>query len=448
MAAKAGAGGIPRNGLICLLDGANAKSHLSKRVDTNNTNVLADSKEWAISYSGSTGAAGGYSANGSSTEQFLDFVNDDPWGGRSVIWRTLPDATSGADGGWNSSSYAPNVNYRYRASVWVRRHTAGTGGTFYFGVRASPNPIRNDTDAAQPNPYFSYPSQASLSQNQWYLVVAHVHPFNYTGGRHPDSGWYENGVKITDKSFGNCGAEDTRWDETTTSSYHSVYHYYTTNTSSGLEFAAPRMDKCDGTEPSIRELIANGDSRWVDASGNGNHGIFQHQRYAVWQNSWGGVVELDYNQSNSYITVNGFNLATSDNTVMVASRYNGTNRGRILSGNANNWLLGHYADSAEDHYAEGWIRDAGTSNDQTWGIHVATRNHSSDLSSYWKNGVKIVSNSTAGSQGPNGFSIGRWYGSDSQYSDCQIGYIAVWNRVLSDGEIAAAFNSIRKRYDL
>ena len=440
MSAAAGAK-IPNSGLVMLLDAANAKTTLSKK---QGSNLLTDPNTWATG----TGSSSGYVVNGSSTESSRVIVTDDPWGGKSTIWRTVPDAVSGADGGWNTSSYAPDVSSLYRTSVWVRRHTAGTGGTFYFGQRAGPDPIRNDTDAAQSNPYFTYPSQASLTQNQWYFVCAHVFPSNYTGGRHPDSGWYENGQKITDKSFGNCGEQDLRWDPATTSTYQSVYHFYTTNTASGLEFASPRLDKCDGTEPTIQEIMSVGDGKWKDASGNGNHGLFENKANITWSSDYGGVFNLDGTTNGSYITCATPNLSTSDSTVIVASRYNGGTRGRILSGGANNWLLGHHSDSAEDHYGEGWIRNAGSANDQTWGIHVATRNHASDLASYWKNGVKIVTNSNAGAAGPNGFSIGRWYGSNNEYSTGQIAYVAVYNRVLSDSEIIDATNALKGRFGI
>ena len=439
MAVKAGSN-IPRSGLVMLLDAANAKTTLSKK---QGSNLLTDPNTWATG----TGSTTGYNVNGSASESSRVIVTDDPWGGKSTIWRTVPDATSGADGGWNTSSYAPDVNYRYRASVWVRRHTAGTGGTFYFGVRASPNPIRNDTDAAQSNPYFSYPSQASLTQNQWYLVVAHIHPYNYTGSRHPDSGWYEDGVKITDKSFGNCGQEDLRWDPATTSTYHSTYHFYTTNTASGLEFASPRLDKCDGTEPSIRELTSVGDGKWFDASGNGNHGLFENKSNVTWSSDYGGVFNFDATTSASYVQCATPNLSSSDSTVIVASRYNGATRGRILSGGSNNWLLGHWSSGSEEHYAQGWIHQ-GTPNDTNWGIHVATRNHGSDLSSYWKNGVKIVSNSTAGAAGPNGFTIGRYAPNNNEYSIAQVAYVVAYNRVLSDREIIDATNALRGRFGI
>jgi len=242
---------IERDGLVLALDGASRRSTLRKK---QSSNILPDPGNWTTGTGGQTG----YSPNGSSSEQNRVYVDDDPWGRRSVTWRTTPDATSGADGGWNSSYYSINSNYTYRYSMWVRRYTSGTGGTFYMGM--NPNPIRNDNNASQNNPYFTYPSIASLTYNQWYFVCAHVFYSGYTGGRHPESGWYENGIKISDKSYGNVGQQDSRWSSSTSSARHRAYHYYTTNVNSGIEFAFPRIDKLDGNAPTVYELINNGES--------------------------------------------------------------------------------------------------------------------------------------------------------------------------------------------
>jgi hypothetical protein len=128
-------------------------------------NILPDPGSWVPGTGGSTG----YGANGSSTEQLRVLVSDDPWGRNSVVWRTTPDDISGADGGWDSNYYPVDVQYTYRYSVWIRRHTAGTGGTCYMGM--NPNPIRNDNGASQGNPYFTYPSIASLTQNMFFMRV-------------------------------------------------------------------------------------------------------------------------------------------------------------------------------------------------------------------------------------------------------------------------------------
>lgn len=245
--------------LVFAIDGASRRSAFRSKQDSN---ILPSPHNWATGTGGQTG----YGANGSASEQNRVLVTDDPWGRSSITWRTTPDSTSGADGGWNTSYYSIDRTYTYRYSVWVRRYTTGTGGTFYMGM--NPNPIRNDNGASQGNPYFTYPAISSLTYNQWYLVVGHVFYTGYSGGeRHPDSGWWENGVKISDKSYGNVGSKDVRWASDTTSARHRTYHYYTTNTSSGIEFAYPRVDKLDGTAPTISELLNRGESGWRDIKG-------------------------------------------------------------------------------------------------------------------------------------------------------------------------------------
>ena len=433
---------IPTDGLKILLDGASPRSALMRK---QSSNILVDPHTW----SAGTGGATGYGANGSASEQSRA-VRTDPWGRKSMTWRTTPDATSGADGGWNSSYYSIDRNYTYRWSVFVRRYTSGTGGTFYMGL--NPAPIRNDNDASQGNPYWTYPAISSLTQDRWYWICGHCFYEGYTGGRHPQTGWYEYNnnqwSKISDNSYGNVGQQDVRWASSTTTSMHRAYHYYTTNTASGIEFAYPRIDKIDGKEPSIWQIMQQGEGGWNDLSGNGNHGVIENHLNVTWSSDYGGVFNFDSTANSSFIDITSPNLSTSDYTVITASRYTGSgSRGRIVSGKTTNWLLGHWSNGSEEHYAQGWIRQ-GTPNDTNWGIHVGTRFHSADQSSYWKNGSKLVNNSTGGGGGPNGFSLGRYAIGNSEYSHCQIGYLAVWDRVLTDAEIVDVTNALKGRYGI
>jgi len=246
---------IVNGGLVFNVDCYDPKSNFLVRSDSN---ILPDPYYWSTG----TGSASGYGANGSATEQSRE-IRPDPFGGQTVTWRSTPDATSGADGGWNSDYYPVDTSYTYRWSTWIRRYTAGTGGTFYFGM--NPAPLRNDNDALQGNPYFACPAISSLAQDQWYLVVAHCFYEGYSGDpvNHPDTGWYQlnpDGVsvtKIATKSVCNTGG-DVRWNPGNTTVNHRTYHYYTTNTASGIEWAYPRLDKLDGTQPTIAEISTRG----------------------------------------------------------------------------------------------------------------------------------------------------------------------------------------------
>ena len=172
----------------------------------------------------------------------------------------------------------------------------------------NPNPIRNDNGASQGNPYFTYPSIASLTQNVWYLVVAHVFYAGYNGKRHPKSGWYENGIKISDKSYGNVGTEDSRWSDTTTSAQHRAYHYYTTNTASGIEFAYPRIDKVDGNEPTVEQMLFRGESGIQNLITNSTNPVITPYN----SGSYGQI-------SDNYRHLNWFNMDGTDDYISLPS---------------------------------------------------------------------------------------------------------------------------------
>jgi len=462
------------NGLTHLFDASSVDGNPWKH---NRSNILPS---W-LTWSSGTGNTTGYNANGSASEQNRfwnngaenDVGNATPFNPRQIApieseWITTPDSTSGADGGWNSSYYSIDRNYTYRWTVWVKRHTSATGGTFYLGL--NPAPIRNDNGASQNNPYFTYPSQSSLTFNVWYLVVGHCFYEGYTGGRHPDSGWYElksntslNGdlnsrflEKIPDKSYGNCGDQDVRWASSTTQALHRTYHYYTTNTSSGLTFAYPRLDKCDGTEPTIGQLCTNAKVSLKNLVGTDGHmGVRSHT--AAQNLSYGeenGVEYIRYSGSDvgaAGVMFSQFNYSSQDYTVVAITRYapGGSPKGRIISATSNNWLLGHWSDTTENHYAAGWVSsvDAGGT-DTNWRIYVATGNIGSDQYSFWVNGSKVINNSTGGSAGPNGLSLFHYDPGNSEWTNGDLNYLAVYNRVLNDAEIKTVYASLKGRVGL
>jgi hypothetical protein len=74
---------------------------------------------------------------------------------------------------------------------------------------------------------------------------------------HHDSGVYDTaGGKIRNISL------DYIWGNNTTRSVHRTYLYYSTNTNTRQQFCHPRVDVCDGTEPTIADLIHGVDERY------------------------------------------------------------------------------------------------------------------------------------------------------------------------------------------
>jgi hypothetical protein len=446
---------IERNGLVLSLDGASRRSTLKA---TQVNNILPDPGNWSTGTGGQTG----YSSNGSSSEQNRVLVSDDPWGRNSITWRTTPDSTSGADGGWNSSYYTIDTNYTYRFSVWVRRYTTGTGGTFYMGT--NPAPIRNDNDTSQSNPYWHCPSIASLTYNQWYLVVAHCFYKDYTGGRHPESGyWYKDGsgnLVKTDLGFCNCGSEDVRWNSSTTSTQHRTYHFYTTNVNSGIEFAYPRVDKIDGKEPSISEMINKGESGWSDLinkntkantynginySSNGKESSFTfdgtddylyfNTDIGIASNNQGWAAEYVFN-TNSASTLQHFNSAEADD-------FN-ANWLALLSSKLAVW----------DHGQGVWRYGSTVFQSNTW-YHITFVQESGTSMQFYVNGVAEGGDHTTHSW-TSSFSalktryIGRYEynGGYSRYFNGEIPIVKMYNRPLSADEVQQNYRAYKNRFNI
>ena len=180
----------------------------------------------------------------------------------------------------------------------------------------------------------------------------------------------------------------------------------------------------------------------------------------TYSSSYGGVIAFDgvndyavlYRDLSGAVAANyaGF-------TVIAASRYVvSAGAGRVVSGLYNNWLMGHWGASTLNYYSAGWVT-AGTGNaasggtgpsDTNWRIYAATG--ISGTYKFYVNGVLDTTNST-GTAGPNGFMFGN-YGNagspDTEWSNSQIGFVMVYNRVLSTAEILQIYNVQKSRFGL
>lgn len=195
-------------------------------------------------------------------------------------------------------------------------------------------------------------------------------------------------------------------------------------------------------DPSNPKSYPGSGTKLYDLTGNGNHGTLTNG--PAWSSANQGVIVLD--GTNDYIDV-PINLSTSNYTVIGAARYLVAS-GRTFSAKNNNWLMGHWSTQTENYYAQNWVTapNAGPS-DTNWRFYAATGNYSGDLWSLYVNGVGTTVNSTAGTNGPNGFAIGS-YGGTGEFSNSHIGVFMVYNRVLTQNEISTSFRSLRSRYSL
>lgn len=229
-------------------------------------NNLLNNATWGV---GQTSASG-FNRNGLAEENLL--VNGiDPFGNESILWETRPSGNSNGDGGWNTTSFSIDKTKMYRSSVWVKRITTVSSGNFYHGIGWS-TVANNSNGVTNTNPYWDCPSISSLPYDEWILIVGHIFPYDTTEtGKHPDSGrWDKKGTKYATGC--NIGSGDVKWVNSATTSAQRVYHFYSSTPSAQLQFAYPRIDLIDGTEPKITDLLLGyGGTTDVDnATKNGN----------------------------------------------------------------------------------------------------------------------------------------------------------------------------------
>ena len=226
--------GVKIEGQRDLLFSMDSRSNKSTALDYN---VLFEwSRQWQV---GTVGGSTGFSVNGDGNSIILD---ENPYGSSTAIWDVSnQDATSDADGGWNSSAFSIDNTKMYRFSVWIRRKTIGNGslylGTYGLNAAGANIGILNRSNIANnTNPYF-IATGWNLSVNTWYLLVGHVWPAGSgIGVSHPDSGIFTtSGTKVTSVS-------DFVWNTTNFKATHRSYLYYSTDITTNQQWYDPRVE--------------------------------------------------------------------------------------------------------------------------------------------------------------------------------------------------------------
>ena len=188
------------------------------------------------------------------------------------------------------------------------------------------------------------------------------------------------------------------------------------------------------------ESYVDGSSTMYDLSKNGNNGTITNVTFS---REFGGVINMA--ASNTSQIISSLNLTSNKSTVIGAARYSGASRGRIITANNNNWLLGHWAGGTESYYANGTIKlTGGTPNDTNWRIYAGTGDPTGDYYEFYVNGNFIIGNN-GGSGGPNNIKIGQQY---SEVSNGQFSFLQVYNRVLTAAEIQQNYNALKGRFGL
>ena len=144
-------------------------------------------------------------------------------------------------------------------------------------------------------------------------------------------------------------------------------------------------------------------------------------------------------------------LASTDFTVIGVTQRTNAAAGRLISGKLNNWLLGQWSSYMRQYFSQGWVTGIGAGDSAVYDdlethIWCGTGDISADTYKFRDDNVEYTTNTTGGSQGPNGFSLGRYAPGSSEYATGTITVLLVYNRVLTDAEIDQNFNAQKSRF--
>lgn len=223
---------------------------------------LIDASTWVVGSSGSQGVAGGNLFNDIGDSGESSIVLGAGPDGRSVpLWRAISnDAVGGTftDGGWGSTGMVPiDHNQVYRFAVWAKANVITPAGSInagycYFGLDGA-SAAAIATGTPDTNPYFVAAQQRQeLVPGRWYLQAGFVLPSGIgTTPPSPTLGGVYDGV--TGQRV--RSATDYKWLSTAVQAYHRVFQWDAASTNETF-FCSPRLEMCDGSEPSIDQLLA------------------------------------------------------------------------------------------------------------------------------------------------------------------------------------------------
>lgn len=242
---------IIRNGLQCYFDADNTKSYNPSNI--NDTNLL-DIGTWM----GGNSITSSYFTLNGTPDETNKYISNDPFGEKTLIWESNGTGTNNADGGWNNGeAYNVDTTKTHRFSTWVHRSVLGNGN-FYLGlyIRNSSSSllsgiIKTNGFTGSTNAYFWIDNGSNINSD-WTLIVAHLWPIGSSAGAiHTDTGRYTiSGGKISSSGF-----IDFIMPDTTATLTHRSYLFYSTIIPTQQRWCYPRIDVCDGTEPSIADLL-------------------------------------------------------------------------------------------------------------------------------------------------------------------------------------------------
>lgn len=453
---------IIKDATVLFLDAGSRESNIKA------TNNMVDNSGWVVGYS----QTGGWPANGDAAQNEI-LYDTDPWGNQSLVLKTHPN-NANANGGWEgiAPGYSVSIDKtkKYRSTVWVRRTTTNSAGTFYHGLHTNGTGdiIKLDGNT-ETNPYWTCRSIGTFTQNEWYLHVGHIFPYGSAAMTDSTSGFWTRSGGWLNNNGCNIGG-DCRFPSNATLLRQRTYHYYANDANSNIELFNPRIDLCDGTEPTIQELLNIGLSQWKDLSSSANHGSLNNG--VSFDSTNGGCMVFD--GTDDYFQANiGTTLLDGDPTFTIemwVKRRTGTN----IAANSGFWGMGG---SGQGNSVEGWTPTANLIHLDVWdstrlestyyypenqyvyicwtksGVGQETTN----VKGYY-NGVEMALTKTRAATRTNQFNtstsgigtcLGKLAADSASYSaPINIAQFRISTRALTASEVQQNFNALRRKFNV
>jgi len=184
---------------------------------------------------------------------------DDPWGRNTLLFKSY--GTNGShDGSFYTNYETIDITKLYRFSLWIKRTILGTSAYIYFGTNGLGATVDTLSGATDGNPYFTQiaTNATNTPEGEWMMIVGHIFPHDTSETtEHLESGRYYPHTNTFVASDGGGNNEDYKWNISTTSARLRYLHYENTSVPYSEAVACyPRIDLCDGTEPSVNDLLS------------------------------------------------------------------------------------------------------------------------------------------------------------------------------------------------
>ena len=401
---------IVRNGLVCYLDAGNPASY------TAGQNFLTYS------------------------EQF----DNGAWGKSNCT--ISPDAAAGPFGGVTADRLVENAT-NDNHFIWQPQTISNVTQTFSVFLKAQERTLV----ALSFSNFLSLDTRANFNLAQGTLIDVSANNADYTNtsGRidNVGNGWYRCSITTTK---GTVNATN----NPLIMAYNGSTTIFASNTSTGFLMWGAQLETNTSMGPYVQTVASTAPTRsttWVNLMGNAAYngtlnGVIVHNSASSNTTLLSPASFLTAGSATSYIDIGNTDLRTVPHSIIAATRYRGqVINGRIINSPNNNYLLGSWNGFTDAYYADGWVYYPSLPFNTNWHIHGTTGSSVVDLWTYWRDGVRLANNNF-GFQGPNQIRIGAnpLY---NEHSDGHIGVILIYDRILSDTEMAQTMAALRGRYN-